>query len=90
MNALIVHVTQDHIDKGWPGRTDRCPVALALQDATGDPHFRCSYQHFWRHPGQYIPLPEGVGEKITHWDAFTQRKCGEQITPFAFEIPWPI
>lgn len=33
MATILVHVTQDHIDKGCKGDSDNCPVALALLNA---------------------------------------------------------
>jgi hypothetical protein len=32
---MIIHITQKHIDSGTRTSSDRCPVALALSEATG-------------------------------------------------------
>ncbi len=36
-NGDAVALRKDHVSRAWPNEVDRCPVALALREATGDP-----------------------------------------------------
>lgn len=33
---MVIKVTKEHIRRGVKGKTDRCPLALAIREATGN------------------------------------------------------
>lgn len=86
---MTIRVTQDHIDRGRQSNCALCPVALALQEALGDPLIRAGvsrWGHFKDNEGAFdwsLPLPGAVGRFIVLFDAC---RGGE---PFEFEIDKP-
>ena len=44
---MIVKVSQDHIDKGLVYNKHYCPVALAIQEATGNPGYSVGVNFAW-------------------------------------------
>lgn len=82
---LTVHVQQHHIDAGIRGHCRLCPVAVALQHATGEA-WNVDEADAWRGMGkerrQFRFPPEVVGF-IGRFDD------GEQCEPFSFTVEVP-
>ena len=79
---MTIHVTQLHIDTGVPDARCECPVALAIQDATG----RCLEVH--SDSVEYdleksVRLPERAINFIKMFDDW------EPVEPFSFELEIP-
>ncbi len=85
---MTIHVTQAHIDAGKRGYCTRCPIALALQAATGV---------IWRvticriiGPNtnllrrEIIETPESVAAFISRFDVEWT------VQPFSFEVDIPV
>lgn len=87
---MTINVTQDHIEAGFPDNCHNCPVALALNRATG---------HKWTVEREYAGLmnsktgtlmypevrvifPLSVREFTRNFDQ------GNPVSPFSFEIDW--
>jgi hypothetical protein len=93
MTMIKISVTKDDIKMGEVKQYDRCPVALAMERATGhyisvlhtyflDDGPRPGVRSFGR--GQR-PLPERVTDFIKMFDDETQTGC-YSLLPFEFEI----
>lgn len=78
---MRVEVKAEHIREGRPDDAGRCPVALALHEATGK---RCSAT--WRAlflDGACLPIPKDVQEFVCRFD------YGQPVAPFAFDLEVP-
>ena len=82
---MIIKVTQQHIDKGYQGYSEECPIALALKEATG---LNASvYEKIFLRKGkeEYLydaPTPQHVVDRIKNYDK------NNTMTPFQFEIDY--
>ena len=82
---MIVQVDQTHIDRGFRRRALCCPVAIALQEATG--------QDWWVGDGDEggTVLDPCIGEEVEaprEVHRFRYRfDFGKPVKPFQFEIP---
>ena len=83
---MLVNVTQNHIDLSNSGfyydedRANCCPVALALNEATGK-EWAVTPNNCWRHYStQVLPLPPEVISNIHQYDSFGA------MEPFSFEL----
>lgn len=83
---MIVHVTQKHINCGTRLKCDKCPVTLALNEATGKKWtvngVRMNYRKWFSLSGysKDFETPLSVTNKIIHYD-----RTGE-MEPFSFEL----
>lgn len=90
---LVINVTQEDIEKGERGECARCPVARALQRATGDPiadvipgeHRGLSARFHATSvtPAKRHPLPDAVVDWIGKYDGAVG---DEPVKPFTFEL----
>jgi Zn finger protein HypA/HybF involved in hydrogenase expression len=81
-----IRVLQEDIDAGDLGDCYRCPVALALQRATGDMEaeiYQTSDGLRLKVGGASIVAPDAVRHFVHQFDD------GEVCEPFTFEIPRP-
>lgn len=80
---MIIKVTQEHIDEGFPGEADSCPVALAIQQKTGDLHAtvnaKCIFFRY-RSKDKTRKTPKKVVNFIKKFDS------GDKVKPFSFEL----
>lgn len=74
-----IFVNQTHIDHGRPGTCTLCPIALAIQEATGIQQVGVNIVEV-RIDGKYFDLPREVTEFINQFDA------GGSVEPFEFEL----
>lgn len=89
---MKVDVTQEDIDRGMPKRCSFCPVAKAIQRATGNKYFYvavsgselCDSVRAVTRTDYIdaIDLPPEVLVFLTRFDA------GKPVEPFSFEFPW--
>ncbi len=75
---MLIHVRRRHIERGKPSRTQKCPVALAYLEATGE-RPRVQYDALYTRTG-YFGLPSIVRRFIARFDA------GLPVKPFAFVL----
>jgi len=83
---MRIEVGQRHIDHGKRFYCKQCPVALAIQEATGDVTWWVGGKYTWRwgHPGDpVVPLSSEVIEFIQTFDR------GQDVEPFAFDLVMP-
>lgn len=81
---MRIDVTQEDIRRGRPRESDFCPVALALNRATGeyaDVSWCRPYLGLEHTP--LAPFSKEVSDAIYLFDR------GYPIDPFSFEIDWP-
>jgi hypothetical protein len=81
---MIINVTQQHIDKGEPGFSSRCPIALAVKDATGAPWViadgtEIAWSFDYLDPFHSFKPSD---ELVTFMENFDLNK---PVTPFSFE-----
>lgn len=86
---MIIEVKQKHIDESRSGlhydedMPECCPVALALNEATGK-QWTVTANKCWRHYStQVLPLPSEVTFNIHQYDGFGV------MEPFSFELEIP-
>lgn len=77
---MKIIVTEEHIKHGVPGSCRYCPLALALQDSTGD-EFAFAGVEAKVHNGWYS-FPESALEFQERFDA------GVPVSPFEFFIAY--
>ena len=78
---MRVAVTQDDIDRGEMGHCATCPVARALERATGKPWYvGQSWAWLALPPETQIALPPEVTAFILAFDH------GEKVAPFSFDV----
>ena len=80
---MRVKVTQDHIDRGLRSHTRCCPLALALQSATGNIYICVGSSLVWdtNKPGEIY------GHISTRAEHFVEDfDNGEPVVPFEFEL----
>lgn len=65
--GLVVEVTQRHIDNGKEFSTDGCPIAWALQEATGLP-YHVGIGHYWLGVGERKKLPDEARQFVKMFD----------------------
>jgi hypothetical protein len=84
---MIVRVLQTHIDRGSPCAPSSCPIALALEDQTGQPwnvgRYSCIIADDEPNNDGSIPLPEIARSFVRSFD------WGNRVYPFSFELPDP-
>jgi hypothetical protein len=83
-----VKVTKDHITRGKRSHCEECMVALALkkvvhEDVTPLVSSRFFHLDQSTKPGEGLPLPLWVSNRINRWDR------GEKTEPFEFEVEIP-
>ena len=77
---MIIKVTQEHIDKGCKLNTLSCPVALAMEEATGD-NWSVGSVFFWlESKKKAIPITIKIRYFIEDFDS------GKKVLPFEFEL----
>ena len=76
---MKIEVTQQDISEGTPGVCMECPIALAVQRATGDKDASVTPQIVWV-GGTFYVLPVTAREFIRKFDG---RK---DVAPFEFEM----
>ncbi len=76
---MRIEVKKEHIERGRSGIFG-CPVALALNYATGGKNWRANTEACYNENMIEHPYPEGVGRWIRRFDN------GETVAPFAFNI----
>jgi len=82
-NKIKVEVTQDHIDNGQKVNCEKCPVALALQEAFNNPDARSmSYGIEIPEDGE-VKFYGSVPEVETFMHKFDNDK---EVEPFTFYI----
>ena len=80
---MLVHVTEDHIDRGTTGNGEQCPIALAV---SGEGCTAVQYEDtitiYWKETGEFVKvaLPE---EAKAFAEAF---EAGDNVEPFEFLI----
>lgn len=76
---MKIKVTQEHIDKGVVSNCNRCPVALAVQEALANDSATVGSSFI--HTGiKSIEMPEEVYNFVHDFDAFLS------VKPFEFEL----
>jgi len=76
----LVHVTEDDIANGKPGRIDDCPIFLAMRSA-GIPVVQVgSYRFYLESDENHHMLPANVIRFISDFDA------GRPVSPFSFTL----
>lgn len=88
---MLIHVTKRHIDQGERADCRKCPVALAISEAMGEPweagadcYWRAGMLSIYLDPRPTFPLPEEAQEFILAFDA--QNRDDSLIKPFWFEL----
>jgi hypothetical protein len=76
-----VEVKQEHIDAGKRSDCFHCPVAIAIQEATGKP-WRVQFRKMWTET-ELISVPEKAKRFIYDFDH------GLKPQPFAFDVELP-
>jgi hypothetical protein len=77
---MRIEIKQEHIDKGIKSNCERCPVALALKDATGKT-YTVGYEAevvSWD-GGESLLIPKDARDFAWHFDH------GNPVIPFVFE-----
>ena len=78
---MRVIVKQEHIDKGLPYECTVCPIALALQEYTGQQwQVQVCTAYSPRTPTTYYRLPPEASRFIHAFDK------GEPVAPFEFDL----
>lgn len=88
---MLIEVTQEDIDHGVRGECRLCPIARALQRATGNPFATMGAWNCWPEnngtafqTGGPIPCPDAAYDFIQAFDG----KGASKVRPFSFEIPY--
>lgn len=76
---MTIEVKAKHIQNGRKFECDRCPVALAVKEASGDMAARATLDFLEFNKRTYT-IPEKVREWIMDFDG------EEKVQPFTFEI----
>lgn len=76
---MRVIVTADHIKRGIPGSTGCCPLALAVQDASG-------YPYAW--VGHELVAVRGLQRQLPRiaFDFREKFDADEEVQPFEFDL----
>lgn len=77
---MIIHVTQDHIERGTKCNCYACPVALALNEQTDEAWQVTFVGLFSDITRKRLSVPKAVKEFIRAFDAELQ------VAPFEFEL----
>lgn len=79
---MTIHVTQEHIRKGERGCCENCPVALAIQELTGDRRWRVGSSKIWRNGEmrRAVDHPQKVHRFVVKYDQ------GKKPRPFTFDL----
>lgn len=83
---MLIHVTQKHIDNGRRKKCDKCPVSLALSEATGKEWLvtatHLCYTKWFSKNGwsNDIVTPTYVAVKVKNYDRYGV------MAPFSFEL----
>lgn len=88
---MKIEVKEAHIDRGLRGVATADPLAYALTEQyPNNRQVYSTYDGFWvgvkstdrlkSMEHKFYPWPEGVAEKVIHWDRFGRMK------PFSFEL----
>jgi hypothetical protein len=86
--TTLVRVTAEHIAAGIASNCFRCPAALAVLQALGDPGDRVEVRHhcvFLYLAGGRRYRADSPVELSRFIDAFDD---GERVEPFEFELNW--
>lgn len=78
-----VRVLKRHIEAGEPATCDRCPIALALNEATGLHWEVGEYKAIAKELSCYFDVPVEARFFVEDFDR------GETVEPFSFEMPEP-
>jgi hypothetical protein len=76
---MLIKVTEDHIENGRRHETCRCPIALAIKEATGCSNVSVGQQSATIGVYTHI-LPKEAGDFVRDFD---HRK---KVVPFEFEL----
>ena len=83
---MQIHVTQDHIDRGLPHCPEKCPVALALKDATNRHwivnNHNASSPNEEEQKHRLVRLNDFAREFVTRFDTDVNQQ------PFSFEFDY--
>ncbi len=76
-----ITVTAEHIAKGYPGKSETCPVALAMRDAgIPSPSVGISTFNWGFRAEDWTVLPSNVSIFIRNFDDH------REVSPFEFEV----
>lgn len=78
---IRIEVTAEDIERGVLADCTECPVALAVERATGDQAHVYDGSVTLTSDCVYTSLPDDVNRRIRAYDA------GESMVPFSFELP---
>lgn len=79
---MIIKVEQRHIDAGFRHRCQECPIAMAIQEATGVKVSVYPISGVYFGNKVIIPIPWEAAKFIGDFDA------GLDVRPFEFDLPW--
>jgi hypothetical protein len=88
MTAETIRVTADHIKRGEPQDSEKCPIALAMKEQRGD-YVDVDGCHAWYHPpgndggALTADLPEEARKFVDRFD-----HGDETAGPFEFTVEW--
>lgn len=80
---MKIKVEQRHIDAGEVSQCRRCPVALAIWEATGIEVAVYPMTGIYFSDWVIVETPRDVADFISHFDYH------EKCEPFEFDLPWP-
>lgn len=79
---MKIPVTQNHIASAYPCDPDRCMLAKAIQDATGDSRWKVGcYSASLNDWEECVGLPPNAIRLRRDFD------CDRPVEPFEFELP---
>lgn len=79
---MKILVTQEHIDKGEPLKCYKCPIAHAIQEATGDLNWRV-YDKVCGNKTEIYELPSVAVKFVRTFDMIG----ATIVEPFEFDLP---
>ncbi len=79
---MRIKVTEDHIRRGVRGENTCCPIALAIQEATGNQEWHVGGLACWRTSNfdKNVELPIEATKFISRFDV------NKSVQPFEFDI----
>lgn len=80
---MKIQVEQRHINAGEVSQCKRCPVALAIWEATGIEVAVYPMTGIYFGDGVIVETPREVAQFILHFDYH------EKCEPFEFDLAWP-
>lgn len=87
---MLIQVTKEHIQKGIGSCCSKCPIALAIHEATGDTAFKVGGYGFLVGKNHFFKnLPKEVVNFIARFDLAYQMQQYDVIDsfkPFSFEF----